>query len=246
MSRTIKKKVIRDDLLFSDNFDQETLDKIEGELSDEDAPDPRQRGEFSDEIDRGYDTDEIDYGRAASTQGEQNLLSTPKHDAKAPPGSQTDAAPPPPTALAQRIARKKVLLLGILIFTAIIAAGSGYILSGHSPEPPPKPAIVRFPILIPAYQQEMDFLLFSEVGEKYILDIALEVNFEGQSAHERFKQKRTVYKDNTFIFLQSQQTSDKSYRNWEKIIQEDLPKALQASFPEIRIGSVELKRFNRL
>jgi hypothetical protein len=264
MARTIQKKAISDDLVFSDDFDEGMLDKIEGELGQSyhrDLPDERvldfrpdkskvkTGGEWRGKPDAADEPMESDgFERDMPSSEFEDTL-----DDKAFAEPTTDDNPPDDSeqldAITKRVRSKKILLFTVAASVLfVITAGLTYLLW---PVPKkietPKVDIVRHRIVIPDYEQEINFLIYLRTQEKEdLLKLDMELSFTSFGAHEKFKEKQAYYTDFIYGFLRNQSPPDNSVKDWVKILEEDLPERLKNDCPEMRLNAIHMKSFSRL
>jgi hypothetical protein len=264
MARTIQKKVISDDLLFTDDFDENMLDKIEGELGRTNIH------ELPEERLLDYSSDKSRAPAPPGNQGEPLLAGEPteseaferdmafsefddKYDEKTSAESLNGDSPPDKSEqqhdITKRLRSKKIVLfLAAASILLIFTGGLTYFLW-----PAPKKAetprldIVRHRIVIPVYEREINFLVLSSTqGKEDLLKLELELDFASFGAHEKFKDKQVYYADFIYGFLRKQSPPDNSVQDWVKILEEDLPERLKDNHPEIRLNSIRMKSFHRL
>ncbi len=263
MARTIKKKAISDDMLFADNFDESMLDKMENDL---DASFSRDEPE---EKTLDYSPDKTKTGSPSGRQGGPmeagNLMEETGFDSgpdlsdfEYKPDGETSARPSDETGPQGEpkmqhpfsgVARsKKVLLIGIALLLIGIAAGLTFVLwPGHTEQEASRVEIVRHQIVIPSYQQEVNFLILSTApGKKDLLKMDLELDFSSLGSHERFKEKQVLYNDIIYQFLLKQQPPENTVRYWQQILEEGLLTAFQSEHPEVRLNAIHMKNFLRL
>lgn len=264
MVRTIQKKAISDDMLFTDDFDESMLDKIEGELGQPQHPEvPEERildfspdkstarrphGKPGDAFEVPESMGAQDFERDLAFSEFENELS---EDAFEEP--RKDSAPQEDSEQKQSItkmlrSKKIVLLLSAALVLFVFAGGLTYILWPTHKEPAiPKVEIVRHRIVIPTYEQEINFLILSKAQEKEdLVKLDLELDFASFRSHEKFKEKRVYYTDSVYSFLREQSPPDNSVQHWVRILEQDLPARLSRDHPEIPLNAVRMKYFQRL
>jgi hypothetical protein len=140
------------------------------------------------------------------------------------------------------------LLLAAASVLFIITGGVTYLLWPSPKEHvTPRVDIVRHRIVIPDYEHEINFLIFSSAqGKEDLLKLDLELDFTSLGAHEKFKEKQVYYTDFIYGFLRKQSPPDNSVQDWTKILEQDLPERLKNDYPEIRLNSIRMKNFHRL
>jgi len=264
MARTIQKKVMSDDLLFTDDFEESTLDKVEGELGqsyNRDLPEERVP-DFSPEKSRaitasGRRREPFVPGEPTEPEAFKRDLAFSEFEDK--PHQKTFAEPSKEDnprddsqqqqAITKRVRSKKMLLfLAAASVLFIITGGLTYFLwPGPKEHGTPRVEIVRHRIVIPNYEHEINFLVFSRAqGKEDLLKLDLELEFANLGAHERFKEKQVYYTDFIYGFLQKQSPPDNSVQDWVKLLEQDLPERLKDDHPEIRLNAIRMKNFHRL
>jgi hypothetical protein len=264
MARTIKKKVIDDSLLFSDDFDEGVLDKIEGRLAKSftrDSPegkglqhDPngrmtgttrRKRGKSvtSDDATEPGESDRSIVFSAFGEDSEQGASTDPLNN-----DALRDGLNYRRRAIAILRRPRTLLLLASVSVLLIIAAGLTYFLWPHPKDHGSSTSrIVRRPIVIPKYEREINFLILTGApGKKDLLMLDLELNFNALDAYDKFKDKQVLYSDVIYSYLLKQQPPDNSIQQWEKILERDLLENLKTDCPELRLNSISVKNFSRL
>ena len=247
--RKIEKKVISDDLLFADDFDENRLARIEDELNRSPQPDSpkgkqRKRGET---------------GEAEEPTAPDSVpVASPPEDA---PDLEFEASSEPPTqseieaaserqrqAVAKMVRSKRILLLAATSVLVVITAGLAYLLWPHSKQAPLSPQIIRHRIVIPSYVFDANFLVFVGAAgkKKDLMNLDLELDFGSLEAYEQFKSRQTLYCDVIYEFLRKQQPQDNSFQYWEEVLTRDLYESLKQDYPEIRLNSIYMKNFHRL
>lgn len=248
MARKIEKKVISDDLLFGDDFDEGKLAKIEASLV---------RTPISDALDEEPGAKKGKAAqRAASDEGEAVVASSVEEDldqetsTKPPPATQASEASQKQQAAIARIVRsKRLLLMAAVSALVIITAGLVSLYWFYLRQPSLLlPQTVRHPIVIPSYRHVTSFLLWvSPSGKKQdLLKVDVELDFRSAEAYEAFKSKQVLFCDVIYKFLRKQEPPDNSFEHWEKILEKNLFESLKHNYPETRLSSVQMKGFQRL
>jgi hypothetical protein len=264
MARTIQKKIISEDILFSDDFDESKLDQIESQLGkslhhaspeemtlyytpkrpwtgDEGGGQGKlaTAGEVMESFETGYGPASTALGDEFDQQASAELSGESKPQ---------DGPEPRQQALPKMVRSKRVLMLSIASVLLLMIGGPAYFLW-----PLPKDRgtsmtqIIRHPIVIPNYEHDINFLILANAPEKKdLLQLDLELYFYTLDACEKFKGKRAFYQDIIYGFLQKQQPEDNSFQYWEKILERDLFDSLKNDHPEIRLISIHMKDFRRL
>lgn len=248
MARKIEKKVISDDLLFGDDFDEGKLARIEAELT------------------RSPDSDALEEKQAkakrAAKGGDQPASQAVPAPSSSEPGLDREALSQSPAATAPqdpskqqraalaRVARSKMLFLAAVISVlAIITAGlvSLYWFKWRQDSLPP-PQIVRHHIVIPSHRHVTSFfLLVNPSGKKKdLLKLDVEFDFSSLQAYEAFKGKQVLFSDIIYKYLRKQQSEDNSVEYWQRILEQDIFENLKRNYPETRLNAVEMKGFQRL
>jgi flagellar basal body-associated protein FliL len=263
MARTIKKKAISDDMLFADNFDESMLDKMENDLDTSFSRDEPEEKTLDYSPDRTQTR--TPSGRQGGSMEAGNLMEETGFDHgpdltdfEYKPDGETSAEPSDDKgshdksktmqAFAGIAQFKKILLIGTALFVIVIAAGLTFVLWPHQTEQDAsRVEIVRHQIVIPSFQQEVNFLILSTApGKKDLLKMDLELDFSSLGSHERFKEKQVLYNDIIYQFLLKQQPPENTVRHWQQILEEGLLTAFQSEHPEIRLNAVHMKNFLRL
>jgi hypothetical protein len=256
MARIIKKKVISEDLLFSDDFDENALDQIEGKLDDSTTP------VLPEERVLDLRADQPKSGGAKRRSGEparpdeEEDPSESIHVAafdKSGEDSKQEGHTEPASGSKPQIVGKKTKWSGrTLLSTAafvllILTAGLIYLLYPHAENDASRTHIVRRPIVIPKHEREVSFLILASTPERSdLLKLDLEFDFISLNGYEKFTEKQNLYHDFIYSFLIKQQLPDNSVQNWEKILEEELLTSLKTDCPEIRLSSIRVKNFHRL
>jgi hypothetical protein len=254
IGRTFKKKVISEDLLFSDDFDENVLDKIEGELGKSFERDSSQNRPRSRSLDQpgtqnsgGKGVEQID--PTVSDRGMAFLAQDEGEDQKAPTETLKGSGTHGWLKGQQQASRsRKALLFFAASVPLCLAVALGYTLWPHPVETGVSiPQIVRHPIVVPAYERELNFLILANAaGKKDLLRLDLEFDFYGLEAYQKFKDKQLFYTDVIYGFLHQQQPSENSFQRWETISERDLLESLKKDYPEVRFNSIRMKNFHRL
>lgn len=247
MARKIEKKVISDDLLFGDDFDETKLDKIEAQLvrTPTDALDEgkgKKRGKAAPA--EAGDDDRIP--AAAASRDDFDHIS----QAEPPPaGEGPEASPKQKAAVARMVRSKRLFLMGALSTLILITAGAVSLYWFHWRQTvPPLPQLVRHPIVLPSYRHATTFLLLvSPAGKKQdLLKVDLELDFWGAQGYETFKARQLLFHDVIYKFLRKQEPPDNSLEHWEKILEKNLFESLKHNYPETQLNAVMMKGFQRL
>jgi hypothetical protein len=264
MARTIQKKVISDDLLFTDDFDESMLDKIEGELGQSNSPDmPEERVlDFSPDKSRagtlrGKGGDNILDSESTEPEAFERDLAFSEFEDKSPQDTVAESLKGSTPlddsehkqAITKMVSSKKIsLFAAAALVLLMITGGLTYLLWPTHKEPViPTIEIVRHRIVIPTFEQEINFLIFARAQEKRdLLKLDLELDFASFRAHEKFKEKRVYYTDSVYSFLREQSPPDNSVQHWVRILEQDLPTRLKKDHPEIPLNTVRLRDFQRL
>jgi hypothetical protein len=261
MGREIQKKIISKDILFTDDFDESMLDEFEG---DPDLDSPKEKIlDFSPDKSTGGEQGE--WGGEPLSAGEpreppdfeRDLPSSEFEDdfqeKKAPAESSIDDNLQDDSQQQEEInkrARSKKIqwFLAAASVLFIVAGGVTYLLwPGPKAHETPRVDIVRHRIVIPDYEHEINFLIFSRAqGKEDLLKLDLELDFNTFGAHKQFKEKQAYYTDFIYGFLRKQSPPDNSVQDWAKILEQDLPERLKNDYPEIRLNSIRMKNFHRL
>jgi flagellar basal body-associated protein FliL len=247
MAREIKKKVISDDLLFGDDFDETKLSQIEDGFDKNSLSGTPGGGRKS----------SATAGKASElpgTDGEPSVSApAPELDeeglSKAPSATPSEDASQQQQTVARMVRSKMLLLFAALSVVVVIAAGLTYLLWPHSkPQELPAAETVRHPIVIPSYTFATNFLLFMNASgkKKDLLKVDVEMDFWSLQAYEQFKNKQIYYNDIIYKFLRKQEPPENSFQNWGKILERDLFEILKNNYPETRLNAVAMKGFQRL
>jgi hypothetical protein len=264
MARTIQKKVISDDLLFTDAFDESMLDKIEGELGrshDRDLPDERSLN---------YAPDKSGAGTASGGQGRPIIASEPMEPAaferdlpspefldklqeEAFAESSTDGIPQGDSeqqqTISKKVSHKKMLLFAAAASVLLIITGGLTYLLWPTPKKTEAPRLdfVRQRIVIPVYEHEMNLFIFAGTqGKEDLLKVDLGLDFASFKAHKQFKEKQVYYTDLIYGLLREKSLPDNSVEMWARILEQELPARLKDDHPEIPLNSIRMKSFHRL
>lgn len=251
IGRKIEKKIISDDLLFSDDFDESKLSKIEDQLDRSPAPPDAPKGKKRSPAEPGDaeqatppDPVSAPPPTMASPGPEGQALSGP------PAGNGPEQAVEPPRQALARVARfKMMVLLAATSALVLITAGLTYfIFFHHKPPAPPAPQVVRHRIVIPSYETDASFLVFVAAADKKrdLMKLDLGLEFRSQEAQEQFKQRQLFYCDIIYQFLSKQLPLENSFQYWEKISERELLERLKQDYPETRLNAVHMKSFHRL
>jgi hypothetical protein len=250
VARKIEKKVISDDLLFSDDFDEDRLSRIESELNRSPQPEPAKgkKGKRAEDGDAEEPTAPDPVPVSLPPQDGPDL--DPEVPSEPPADSDIEAASERQRqAVARMVRSKRRLLLAATSVLLVIVTGLTYLLWPH-----PKQQgllsdrIVRHRIVIPSYGFDVSFLIFVSAADKKkdLMKLDLELDFGGMEAYERFKSRQILYYDVIYEFLRKQQPQDNSFVKWEEILEKDLFEGLSKDYPEIRLNSIHMKSFHRL
>lgn len=251
MARVIKKKTINEDLLFSDDFDEGTLDQIEKSLgpglSDGEAPDSgpdrqdiggsKQWREQLVELDDGPDLADPDQRTAASPKGED---------------SKQESEPEIASSLQRQVSNRMSSWRRIMLFSGVFAllmltAGAAYLLWPNAEYPSAEKSVAPGPMVAPKHEREVSFLILASSSERSdLLKLDLEFAFMSLDGYEKFMDNQIFYHDLIYNHLISQKPPDNSDQNWEKILEEGLLESLKRQCPEIRLNLIRVKTFHRL
>jgi hypothetical protein len=250
VGRKIEKKVISDDLLFSDDFDENRLAKIEDELNRSPQPDPskgkqRKRAEDGD-AEEPPAPDPV----PISSPPEDDPEPVPEASSEPPAESESEGASERQRqAVAKMVRSKRRLLLAATSVLVMVTTGLAYLLWPNPKQQGPLSGqIVRHRIVIPSYEFDTGFLIFVGAADKKkdLMKVDLELDFGGMEAFEQFKSRQILYYDVIYDFLRKQQPQDNSFQKWEEILERDLFESLKKDCPEIRLNSIHMKNFHRL
>ncbi len=264
MARSIQKKIISEDILFSDDFDESKLDQIENQLNkaahtasaEEMTLDftPKRPGTHRESKEQGklamageaMESFETGYGPASPDFGDD--LSQEGSDELSDGSELQDVSERKYQALPKIIRAKRIMMFSFAAGLLLIIGGLTYFLWPHPKNHGPSAArIIRHPILIPNYEHDINFLILANTNEKKdLLQMDLELQFPTSDAWEKFQGRRAFYQDVIYGFLRKQQPEDNSFQYWEKILERDLFESLSNDHPEIRLISIHMKDFRRL
>lgn len=247
MARKIEKKVISDDLLFGDDFDEAKLDKIEAQLvrTPPDALDQgkgKRRGEAA-PAEAG--DDDCIPGASASPDDVDHVPQV-----EPPPADENPEVSQQQKAAVARVVRsKRLFLMGALSTLILITAGLLSLYWFHWRQTAtPLPQLVRHPIEVPSYRHATTFLLLvSPAGKRQeLLKVDLELDFWSEQGYETFKSRQLLFHDVIYKFLRKQEPPDNAFEHWEKILEKNLLESLKHNYPETRLNAVMMKGFQRL
>lgn len=244
MARKIEKKVISDDLLFGDDFDESKLARIEAELV---------RPPISEALEEapakaGKATPPAAGGESAVTPSDGAL------DQETPTGPSSETQDPNLSekrqAAVARVVRAKLMLLaavGFLLLAVTAGVGSLYWFKWRLEAQQPT-QFVRHPIVVPSHRHGASFLLF--VGPsgkpKDLLKVEVELDFSSTQGYEMFKRGQVFYRDVIYRFLRKQEPPENSFEHWEEILQTNLLESLSRNYPETRLTTIRMKGLQRL
>lgn len=251
MAHIIKKKLINEDLLFSDDFDESTLDQMEESLCprspDEGLPDsepdqqdiggakewPEQPVELDDgtvHTDSEQRTSVIKKGENSKQEFQPGIASRQIHQ-----GSNRMSS------------SKTIMLFSAALLILMLTAGTACLLWPNALNPGTENPVAPRPIEVPKHEREVTFLILASSLEKSdLLKLDMEFAFMSLNGYERFMDNQIFYHDLIYSHLISQQPPENSVQNWERILENALLEALKRQCPDIRLNSIRLKSFQRL
>lgn len=250
MARKIEKKVISDDLLFGDDFDEAKLDKIEAQLvrTPPDALD-QGKGKRRGEAAQPEGGDETGVPAASASMDDFDQVPHVPQVEPPPAGEGSEVSQQQKAAVARVVRSKRLFLMGALSTLILITTGlvSLYWFHWRQTAPPP-PQLVRHPIEVPSYRHATTFLLLvSPAGKKQdLLKVDLELDFWSEQGYETFKSRQLLFHDVIYKFLRKQEPPDNAFEHWEKILEKNLFESLKHNYPETRLNAVMMKGFQRL
>lgn len=245
MSRTIKKKVISENLLFSDDFDEEMLGKIEkdldGSMSEPKTSQPKASLRPSRNQANKKETEEITQQGGSFDQDETRTAyassTIPEKTSGAPMSDQ----------LKKQIFRKKLLVGTLLCLPLIAVAAASVIYLRISPQPLPSPQIIRHPIPKPVYEAETSFLLQARNKEDFeLLELKMQMSFKGTKGYEVYRANEVFCRYLIYEFLQNRRSPNSSYTEWRRLVQEELLSHLKENWPELNVTSIEIQNLGRI
>jgi hypothetical protein len=259
MSRKIKKKVIDDNLTFSDNFDENVLDRIENELGKSESEAAQlvskrrkttgagasQEG-FNHES--GLDRLDSDSGEIVTDFSLQDKGQEPAAPGPEPGDKEPINIPLEKKTLHRKIITKKWILSTLaLVFFVILPGLAWFQLQRQHPKAPAPLQMIRHPVPIPHFQQETSFFILAGAGgKKDLIELGMEFEFTSSGAFDNFQGQLLLFQDAVYRFLQTRNPLENTYRHWSKIVQDDLPAYLKVSIPTSRVESITMTQFNRL
>ena len=180
MARTIKKKLIDDDMMLSDDFDEKFLDKIDKEFAGKQSETGQNRASRVTGEDKGFidtsdfslddfagspDADPKPFKGQGSQEGAHPTLSEGAKD-----GSSEKKTGSLSASAGIRIARNKAFMIVGACVALVLAVTFVLALWYESPEPAPQViTLVRHSIAIPQQQQEMEFLLLLQTAKSSLI-----------------------------------------------------------------------------
>jgi len=245
MARKIEKKVISDDLLFGDDFDEGKLARIEAELV---------RTPISEALEEaqpkaGKATPPAAAGGEAAVTPSDGALDQGMPTGPSSETQDRDLSEKRQAAVA-KVVRAKLMLLaavGFLLLAVTAGVGSLYWFKWRLEAQPPT-QFVRHPIVVPSHRHGASFLLF--VGpsgkRKDLLKVELELDFSSTQGYEVFKRRQVFFCDAIYRFLRKQEPPENSFEHWEEILQTNLLESLSRNYPETRLSTVRMKGLQRL
>jgi hypothetical protein len=250
MSRVVKKKVIDESLEFSDNFDENMLDRIEDELSRSTTAEPKTAGRRQatggQPADKGAGPEEAGPTAAAPRAGGQAQSAAPE-DHRKPLAEGAEDSPQKQLPIYKRIALKRWLALGGILLFFVLLPALAWIRIQHQRGAVPLIQFVRHPLPVPHLQLESKFLMIASSGtKKDLVEMVLEFEFLNTSAFEKFKNGQTAIQDSCFRYMQTHNPPESSQKYWAKLVQQEMLSHLRTDFPKIHIEAITLTQFNRL
>ncbi|MFZ2445906.1 MAG: hypothetical protein WAW37_06080 [Syntrophobacteraceae bacterium] len=166
-------------------------------------------------------------------------------------------APDPEAAepVAGRGRTRKVLLVAIpALSLALIASGLFYFnfdgarnfIGNAAARLEPVSSLTR-PVPIPDYREMLDFLVLNESEEqKTITSFRLEFAFHSPSRYQNFKERNVVFRDTVYSFLQQQNATRNTSRNWQTLVEKDLLDYIRVTLPQSRSDAIRLTQVENL
>lgn len=110
----------------------------------------------------------------------------------------------------------------------------------------PVTSITR-PVPIPDYREMLDFLVLNELdNQKTITSFRLEVAFCSPSRYQSFKEQNVMFRDTVYSFLQKQNSSRNTARNWQTVVENELPEYLKVKLPQSWADAIKLAQVENL
>ena len=250
MSRIVKKKVIDESLEFSDNFDENMLDRIEDELSrsmtDEQKAAARRKASSGQLADEGAGPEEA--GPTLAAPGAEGRAQTEAPEAHPEPLTEgAEGAPQKKIPIYRKIVLKRWVALSSILLLFVLLPVLAWVRIQHQHGAVPLIQFVRHPVPVPHLQIESKFLVIASSGtKKDLVEMIVGFDFLNTSAFEKFKDGQTAIQDSCFRFMQTHSPPESSQKNWAKLVQQDMLSHLRTDFPKIHIEAITLTQFNRL
>jgi hypothetical protein len=250
MSRVVKKKVIDESLEFSDNFDENMLDRIEDELSrsvtDEQKAATKRQAARGQPGDTGAEPE--DAGPTVTASQAEGPAQTVTAEARQEPSIDgAEGAPQKNLPIYKRIAVKRWVVLSSILLLFVLLPALAWVRLQHQRGAMPLIQFVRHPVPVPHLQLESKFLVIASSGiKKDLVEMTVEFEFLNTSAFEKFKDGQAAIQDSCFRFMQTHNPVESSQKNWAKLVQQDLLAHLHTDFPKIHVEAITLTQFNRL
>ncbi len=163
-----------------------------------------------------------------------------------------DAAPVAKARFAGFLSRKILLIAIPALLLVVTASGLLLLKFGNRPGPKetqglePVTSITR-PIPVPDYREMLDFLVLNEAeDQKTITSLRIEVCFSSPSRYQVFKDQNVVFRDTVYFFLQKQNASRNTTRNWQTLVEKELLEYLKVSLPQSWADAIKLTQVENL
>ncbi len=250
MSRVVKKKVIDENLVFSDNFDESMLDRIESELGKSLTDEEKAARKRSGKMARPTEEDHEAAAKGPSplaAGGKEPEETAAQAGQPSQPGGGPQVGEEKTLPAYRRIAAKRWISAAcILVFFVVLPAIAWLrIQSKHMDAPVIQ--FVRHPVPLPHLQRESKFLLVADTGaKKDLVEMSVQFEFLSTSALEKFENQQTAIQDSCYRFIQTRNPAENSPKIWAKLVQHDMMDHLRTSFPKIRIDSITMTQYDRL
>ncbi|RPJ08094.1 MAG: hypothetical protein EHM36_05920, partial [Deltaproteobacteria bacterium] len=220
MTRTIRKKLIDEDLKLSDEFDEKFLDKIEKEYEKQstvgsDANRPSRAGAAQNQEQTFSVQDSSDESLSApgfSLDEFEDIPSTPAipaenetHRKASPSQFETSGSNQEPLQgkRLRKIVSNKLFMLGVA--SALVLLVTGFLVVRWVKSPTPLPQLmtmIRRPISFPLRQDQMQLLILTgSPQQKELITVGLDLTYRSHVGSEPAQEADVILRDTVYRFL---------------------------------------------